>query len=42
MRVSRRVARWWMGTGSPIDLTSPEAERRWRELARGEIGRAHV
>jgi len=23
------VARWWMGTGSPIDFTSPAAEEWW-------------
>ena len=28
------VARWWMGTGSPIDFTSPEADTWWREQAR--------
>ncbi|GAC1579350.1 MAG: hypothetical protein NVS3B18_13050 [Candidatus Dormibacteria bacterium] len=25
------VGRWWMGTGSPTDLTSPAAEEWWRE-----------
>ncbi len=25
------VTQWWMGTGSLIDLTSPAAERWWRE-----------
>ena len=28
------VTRWWMGTGSPIDFTSPGAERWWREQAK--------
>ena len=28
------VARWWMGDGSPIDFTSPAAERWWREQAK--------
>ena len=28
------VARWWMGTGSPIDFTSPAAETWWREQAK--------
>ena len=28
------VARWWMGTGSPVDFTSPAADRWWRDLAR--------
>src|SRR4051794_23157552 len=31
------VARWWMGTGSPIDFTSPAAEEWWRELAKGAL-----
>jgi alpha-glucosidase (family GH31 glycosyl hydrolase) len=31
------VARWWMGTGSPIDFTSPDAEEWWRELAKGAL-----
>ena len=28
------VARWWMGTGSPVDFTSAAAERWWREQAK--------
>ena len=28
------VARWWMGTGSPIDFTSAAADAWWREQAR--------
>jgi alpha-D-xyloside xylohydrolase len=31
------VARWWMGTGSPIDFTSPAADEWWRELAKGAL-----
>jgi len=33
------VARWWMGTGSPIDFTSPAAERWWREQAKRALAR---
>ena len=28
------VARWWMGTGSPVDFTSEAAEEWWREQAK--------
>jgi alpha-glucosidase (family GH31 glycosyl hydrolase) len=31
------VARWWMGTGSPIDFTSPAAEEWWREQAKSAL-----
>jgi alpha-glucosidase (family GH31 glycosyl hydrolase) len=31
------VARWWMGRGSPVDLTSVRAEAWWREQAAGVL-----
>ncbi|HVW18253.1 MAG TPA: TIM-barrel domain-containing protein [Solirubrobacteraceae bacterium] len=31
------VARWWMGTGSPVDLLDAGAERWWREQAKGVL-----
>ncbi len=31
------VARWWMGTGSPVDFTSPAAETWWREQAKAVL-----
>ncbi len=31
------VARWWMGTGSPVDLTLPAARRWWIEQARSVL-----
>jgi alpha-glucosidase (family GH31 glycosyl hydrolase) len=31
------VARWWMGTGSPVDLLDEGAERWWSEQAKGVL-----
>jgi alpha-glucosidase (family GH31 glycosyl hydrolase) len=31
------IGRWWMGTGSPLDFTSPDARRWWIEQARGAL-----
>ncbi len=34
---SEYVARWWMGTGSPVDFTSSEADEWWRAQARAVL-----
>jgi len=31
------VTQWWMGSGSPVDLTSAAAEEWWRSLAKGVL-----
>jgi alpha-glucosidase (family GH31 glycosyl hydrolase) len=31
------VTQWWMGTGSPVDFTSPAADEWWREQVRAVL-----